>query len=138
MKKTENAVEREVYWIEFYGTFSKGYNATKGGDGKPYVDEEFVLNALFENDLNCNQTAKTIQVNQKTVIKIARKFGFFVSHHAKNGEASKINKITKEMAMQVKSLYVPKSFGKRKIAKTLGISVYIVDDIIRGKSWANV
>lgn len=33
--------EREVYWIEYYGSFGKGYNATLGGEGhKSYTEEE--------------------------------------------------------------------------------------------------
>lgn len=26
--------EREIYWINYYNSYSKGYNATLGGDGK--------------------------------------------------------------------------------------------------------
>jgi hypothetical protein len=26
--------DREVYWIEQYGSFKNGYNATRGGEGK--------------------------------------------------------------------------------------------------------
>ena len=29
--------EREKYWIEYYGSFKNGYNATLGGDGKAYI-----------------------------------------------------------------------------------------------------
>ena len=31
-KKSELA-EREIYWIEYYDSFNKGYNCTRGGDG---------------------------------------------------------------------------------------------------------
>ena len=34
--------EREIYWIEQYGSFKKGYNATIGGDGKHYIDYDMV------------------------------------------------------------------------------------------------
>jgi predicted transcriptional regulator len=34
--------EREIYWIERYGTFKNGYNATIGGDGKHYIDYDMV------------------------------------------------------------------------------------------------
>lgn len=34
--------EREIYWIEHYGTFKNGYNATIGGDGKHYIDYDMV------------------------------------------------------------------------------------------------
>ena len=29
--------ERESYWIEYYDSFNKGYNCTKGGDGGPVM-----------------------------------------------------------------------------------------------------
>lgn len=34
--------EREIYWIEQYGSFKNGYNATMGGDGKHYIDYDMV------------------------------------------------------------------------------------------------
>lgn len=39
--------EREKYWIEFYGSFKYGYNATLGGDGKHYIDRELIIK-LYE------------------------------------------------------------------------------------------
>ena len=35
--------EREVFWIEYYGSFKNGYNATIGGDGRPYIDYEMIF-----------------------------------------------------------------------------------------------
>ena len=32
--KLENLSERETYWIEHFHTYTDGYNATSGGDGK--------------------------------------------------------------------------------------------------------
>lgn len=34
---TEAAL-REQYWIEYYNSYQDGYNATRGGDGKSYID----------------------------------------------------------------------------------------------------
>ena len=34
--------DREIYWIEYFGSFKSGYNATAGGDGKPYLDYNIV------------------------------------------------------------------------------------------------
>ena len=31
--KKKDLDEREIYWIEYYDSFNKGYNCTKGGDG---------------------------------------------------------------------------------------------------------
>ena len=35
--------DREKYWIEYYGSFKKGYNATLGGDGKAYLDRKLLI-----------------------------------------------------------------------------------------------
>lgn len=35
--------EREIYWIEYFSSYKNGYNATKGGDGKPYINKEVIL-----------------------------------------------------------------------------------------------
>ena len=32
--------EREIYWIEYYDSFNKGYNCTKGGDSGPVLRGE--------------------------------------------------------------------------------------------------
>lgn len=37
---TEDAPVREQYWIEYYNSYSNGYNATLGGDGKAYIDRQ--------------------------------------------------------------------------------------------------
>lgn len=40
----EIAEEREAFWIKEYDSFGKnGYNATIGGDGKPYVHRALIL-----------------------------------------------------------------------------------------------
>lgn len=44
----DNLEEREVYWIKYYNSYvgwpnSNGYNATIGGDGKPYVDYNRII-----------------------------------------------------------------------------------------------
>lgn len=36
--------DREKYWIEYLGTYKYGYNATVGGDGRPYLDYDLVYN----------------------------------------------------------------------------------------------
>lgn len=43
IEETDNPKEREIYWIEYYGTFKNGYNATFGGDGKWYIDYDVVV-----------------------------------------------------------------------------------------------
>ena len=38
--KKKDLDEREIYWIEYYDSFNKGYNCTRGGDGGPVLHGE--------------------------------------------------------------------------------------------------
>jgi len=51
IEETDSPEEREIYWIEWYGSFKNGYNATKGGDGKPYVDKDIILSLWKEGKI---------------------------------------------------------------------------------------
>lgn len=46
IEETENTVEREIFWIDFYDTYKNGYNSTLGGDGRAYVSVD--IDALIE------------------------------------------------------------------------------------------
>lgn len=46
--------EREIFWIEVYGSFKYGYNATLGGDGKHYCDYDLIY-TLFEEGKNISE-----------------------------------------------------------------------------------
>lgn len=48
--------EREIYWIQFYQSFKNGYNATLGGDGKPYLDYDLIFKTYLQTK-NMKQTA---------------------------------------------------------------------------------
>ena len=51
VEETNNPEEREIYWIEFYGSFKYGYNATLGGEGKRLADYDLIYN-LFKQGYN--------------------------------------------------------------------------------------
>lgn len=65
--------EREEYWIAYYNSFHFGYNATKGGDGKTYIDRDRVV-ALYQLYKNQKQVAKEMNICVESVhdILIAR------------------------------------------------------------------
>ena len=44
----ENLSERETYWIEYFHTYSNGYNATSGGDGTILYDHDIIAHLLRE------------------------------------------------------------------------------------------
>ena len=57
IEETNNPEEREKYWIEIYGSFKNGYNATIGGDGKPYLDYD-VLEEEYKQLQNLNEVSR--------------------------------------------------------------------------------
>ena len=59
IEETNNPNEREKYWIEYYGSFKNGYNATIGGDGKPYIDYDLVV-ATYKEIMNMEKVAEKL------------------------------------------------------------------------------
>ena len=62
----ENSCEREKYWIEYYGSFKYGYNATLGGDGKAYIDRELVIKTYNEVQ-NQAKVARILNISPDSV-----------------------------------------------------------------------
>ena len=63
--------DREKYWIEYYGSFKNGYNATSGGDGKPYIDYDLVV-AAYREIKSCKDVAKQLSINEDSVSNILK------------------------------------------------------------------
>ena len=63
--------EREKYWIEYYGSFKYGYNATIGGDGKAYIDREKVINT-YNQIGNIKETAKLLNISADSINSILK------------------------------------------------------------------
>ena len=49
IEETNNPEEREIFWIGYYEGYTKGYNATRGGDGKCLYNHSKILNRLKEH-----------------------------------------------------------------------------------------
>lgn len=49
--------DKEIHWIEHLNTYKDGYNATKGADGKSYLDYE-AITATYLKELNITRTAE--------------------------------------------------------------------------------
>ena len=71
IEETDNPEEREVYWIEKYGSFKNGYNATMGGDGKKYLDYDLII-ATYQEVQEIEQTAKICNCSVDSVRNILR------------------------------------------------------------------
>lgn len=74
VEETDLPEERERYWIEYYGSFKNGYNATIGGDGRPYVDVDLIL-STYANIQNCAKTAEMLGICVDTVSKYLKEKG---------------------------------------------------------------
>ena len=66
IEETDNPNEREVFWIEYFGSFKNGYNATKGGDGAAYIDYDLVV-ATYKELKFIKDTADKLNIDTKTV-----------------------------------------------------------------------
>lgn len=100
IEQCDNPEERETYWIEYYGSFKDGYNATKGGDGKSYIDYDLVV-STYKQIENMSETAKKLNISIDSVSKILKekniiyknskeviqkKYGKIVNMYSLNGE----------------------------------------------------
>lgn len=63
--------DREKYWIEYYGSFKKGYNATLGGDGKAYLDRKLLIKTYNEVQ-NLKKSAKILNIDAGHLSKILK------------------------------------------------------------------
>ena len=70
----EEASAREQYWIGFYKTYTDGYNATLGGDGKPVIDISVLLN-LWEKGYCIKQIASQLGNDTKWISILLRNNG---------------------------------------------------------------
>ena len=61
--------EREKFWIENFGSFKNGYNATKGGDGAHYLDYDLIV-STYKELKSCIDVAKKLNINEDTVVKV--------------------------------------------------------------------
>lgn len=71
VEETDNPLEREKFWIEYFGSFKSGYNATIGGDGTPYIDYDLVVSE-YQQLKNQNEVARKLKISSDTVRKILK------------------------------------------------------------------
>lgn len=73
VEETNNPEERETYWIEQYGSFKYGYNATKGGDGKHYCDYDLIYD-LYQEGKTIKEISSILHYDKKTCQRALDKF----------------------------------------------------------------
>ena len=126
IEKTDNPEEREKYWIEYYGSFKTGYNATMGGDGKPYLDYDLVI-ATYKITQNQQETARRLGISVSSVSKILKNYNIKVL----NSKEVSINVTGKPInQFDLNGKYI-KSFAS---AKSAAISLGKITSTSRGAS----
>lgn len=72
IEETDTPNEREIYWIQYYQSYGNlGYNATLGGDGQKYVDDNEVIKT-YSRLKNITHTAEALQICRDTVREILK------------------------------------------------------------------
>lgn len=71
IEETDFPEEREIYWIEKLGTFKHGYNATRGGDGRKYLDYELIIHTYYKIKKQ-NKVAELLNIHPDSVRNVLR------------------------------------------------------------------
>lgn len=71
---TEEAAMREQYWIGFYRSYTDGYNATLGGDGKAYIDRS-KIKELWSQGFSVTEISKMVEHDAGYLSHILRDVG---------------------------------------------------------------
>lgn len=115
--------EREIYWIDFYDSFRSGYNATKGGDGKPFIDEQEILK-LWKDGKSLKDIVEVIGHSRAQTSQLLRNNGILSEDIIKRGH----NKYYKSVKMidinanQVLAIFPSTREAARYLIKELKLS----------------
>lgn len=95
--------EREIYWIAHYDSYYNGYNGTKGGDGRAYLDYDLIYK-LFQEGKSIKEISQILQCASKQVSKILTNFGVSIQEKQerkrdkqKKSPVAMLNKDTEEV-----------------------------------------
>ena len=75
--------EREIYWIGYYHTYTDGYNATLGGDGKILYDYDLITE-LIRNQYSTQEIIQEIGCCADIVRLVAKKNGLSIAKKLKD------------------------------------------------------
>lgn len=141
----EQIDNREKYWIEFYGSFINGYNATKGGDGTSYVDANIIY-ILWNNGKNLREIKDITGYDIGTIGNYLNDKG--ITHEqrmargkaARNRPVAQIDPVTNQVIQTFpSSMSAGRAFGKKtnhiyevcngKRKTTLGFKWKYIEDL---------
>lgn len=101
IEETDNPNEREIYWIEQYNSYYKGYNATVGGEGRPKdfsAEEVEIMVNLFNQKTALKTIAAVLNCDYETVKHKLQSLGFQIdAHRTLKMAVAQIDKKTNEV-----------------------------------------
>ena len=131
IEETDHPEERERYWIEYYGSFKTGYNATSGGDGRKYLDYD-VLIETYKQTLSIKETAEICGCDERHLSEILKSHNVQIrtqQEYFQQVRGKLINQYT--LAGEYLSTYPSLREAARAIGKDGGASH--INDVCKGK-----
>ena len=125
--------EREKYWIKYYDSYGKGYNATRGGDGVAYADYELIY-SLWINDNSMRAIQKITGYSMPTIKNALNNYQISKEERIQKGNLLNHN-IKKVIMIDIKTNESIRIFDSAEQAgKFLGkINGSHISDVCKGK-----
>lgn len=112
--------ERECYWINFYDSYNSGYNATKGGDGKAYVDVEAII-SLWNKGKNIREIHDITGHDHQTITNHLTNYGItaqIIKKRVIERQSKPVAKLHKETGELI-SIYPNAKEVEKELGKTM-------------------
>lgn len=84
IEKTNEPETKEKYWIEYFGSFKNGYNATMGGDGARYADYDLIYR-LYQSGKSCGEIHTITKYDHITIQHALESYNITKEERIKNG-----------------------------------------------------
>jgi len=68
---TEEASQKEQFWIKYFNSFKNGYNATLGGDGKSYLNKNEIIE-YYKKYQNISLISKMLNIDPHSISRILK------------------------------------------------------------------
>jgi group I intron endonuclease len=130
VEETDDPSEREKFWIAYYNSYHNGYNGTKGGDGKSYLDHDLIIQT-YQREQNMEAVARIVGACKDQIRSILK------SNHIDIKRSQEIEKPSLYKAVQMLDLethQVLKSFESVRSAARYLIENSISNSKLSGTS----
>lgn len=127
---TSDSSDREIYWIEYYGSFKYGYNATRGGDGKAYLDYDLIYQTYnqIKSIVKTAEICKCSESSVKTIIQLKGISSDIIKENDKINRSKIVAMIDKQTGKIIKVFT-----GTRDAGRFLGKGHQHIQEVCSGK-----